>query len=191
MEQFQRDTSPDECNLVEKDEDVRTVKLRRIPAYGLRACIDLPSQGNHVHINMAEDNAESWSLLCVFRVLMFAYPDLDFQAAYDEDYTPTWDEWKIYPRSTLLHHCTLFEYLRHPDMKPYRSITEHPDYDAQKDAWAAHTGRKRPKSGKELLRVVDGIVKQRLKEEDEKIHRARERQKLKDRGWSDKWCWMS
>jgi len=184
MEQDERDTTSDEPNLVETDESGCAVKLRRVLAQGLPACIDLALQGNHVNIKMAEDNAESWSLLSLFRVLMFAYPDLDFQAAYDEEYNPTWEEWKIYPRSTLLHHCTLFEYLRHPDTKPYCSITEHPDYDAEKDAWAAHSGRKRPDSVKELLKVVDGIVKQRLKEEDEKVRRASERQKLKDEGRS-------
>lgn len=179
-EQDERDTTPDEHNLFEKENSGCTVKLTRVTAYGLQACIDLALQGNHVNIKMAEDNAESWSLLSIFRVLMFACPDLDFQAAYDEEYTPTWEEWKVYPRQSLLHHCTLLEYPRHPDTMPCRSITEHPDYDAEKDVWAAHSGRKRPESVKELLEVVDGIVKKRLKEEDEKVRAEAERRRLID-----------
>ncbi|KAK5939736.1 hypothetical protein PMZ80_008118 [Knufia obscura] len=145
------------------------LRMTSVTAYGIQACIDLVMEGRRSNMELAEDNAESWALLNLFRVLIFAYPDFDFFADRDEGWG-----WNARPRETLLHHCSLFDFLRNPETQPYKSITDHPGYDPSKDLWAKGSGRKRPESMKELLETVDEIVKERLRQEDEKARLSRE-----------------
>jgi len=127
-----------------------------VVSYGIEACLALARRDLWNNTNKAEDNADSWALYALLIMLTHTYPDLDILGALDEGDLHTPGDRLIRARDTLLHHCTLFECMRHPDAP---LIGDRPDYDASKDPWGAHSGRRKPTTMKELLDVVQSIAR--------------------------------
>jgi len=144
-------------------------------SYGIEACLALARRDLWNNTNKAEDNADSWALYALLRMLIYAYPDLDILGAIDEEDPSLPRNRIIQARDTLLHHCTLFECLRHPDAG---LISDHPDYNASKDPWAAHSGRKKPATVKELLDVVQGVAR---RPENNTVRNRRKKQRRRQR----------
>lgn len=99
-------------------------------SYGIEACLALARRDLWNNTNKAEDNADSWALYALLRMLIYAYLDLDILGAIDEEDSFVRNDRTVQTRDTLLHHCTLFECLRHPDAG---LISDHPSYNASKD----------------------------------------------------------
>lgn len=117
-------------------------------AYGLESCLGLARRDLLNRTNKAEDNADSWSFYFLLTMLIFVYPDLDFIEAFDTDNEFVEQRRRVRRRSHLLHHCTLFEPLRH---ERAGTIRDHPDYDSSKDYCGANSGRDRPTTVDEIL----------------------------------------
>jgi len=85
----------------------------------------------------AEGNAETWDIYGTLRLLIYAYPELDFLSG------PV-----IVYRQKVLHHFSAFSVLRHPGTTPIQHL---PNYDAQEDLWLQKQGERTPRTVKALL----------------------------------------
>jgi len=117
-----------------------------IMGYGLEACLKMALSKNASDINNAQNNADTWATYGELWIILLAYPEFDCMAS----------SFKVKTRDRLIHHCSLYNCMRHPDAP---SIWELSGYDPSKDSWAEHTGKKRPANVTELLAIVDGLVK--------------------------------
>ncbi|KAK5939737.1 hypothetical protein PMZ80_008119 [Knufia obscura] len=142
----------------------------RLNCYGFEACLDLTDEDDQDGTNQAEDNAETIALYGLSRQLILAYPDFDISIRNRK--------WIMTRRKRLVHHCSLHHCMRHKDAG---SIRDHPDYQPEKDTWGQHTGKKLPSNIIQLLNVVIGLARDRLKEDEERAKRARDREELKRR----------
>ncbi|KAK5955119.1 hypothetical protein OHC33_003798 [Knufia fluminis] len=85
----------------------------------------------------AEANAETWAIYGMLRLWMLAYPEMDFLSG------PV-----VTHREQFLHHCTVFNILRHPDAI---TIEDLPGYKPEKDPWLQEKGERTPNTVKSLL----------------------------------------
>lgn len=120
-------------------------------AYGLESCLALARRDLYYNTNKAEDNADSWSIYFMLRMIVLAYPELDIMEAYRTPDLFAARDRRVRQREYLLHHCTLFQVLRHPDAG---NIWDLPDYDPSKDTWGPDTGRERPQTTTELVEIL-------------------------------------
>lgn len=104
-------------------------------AYGLDGCLALARRDTLLgHVNKAEDNADSWSYYFMLKTLVLVYPELDFmEAVRTNRMRPVTRH--VRKRSTLLHHCTLFDVLRHRNAGSIRNL---PGYDSSKDCFSGY-----------------------------------------------------
>jgi len=105
--------------------------------YGWVKCLALRVVDEQNDTLRAEGNAETWAIHATIRLLIYAYPELDFLSG------PV-----VGCRKTLLHHFSAFNVLRHPNSTLIQDL---PDYDAEKDLWLQKKGERTPKTVKALL----------------------------------------
>lgn len=149
-----RDTDSDHYRAIWGDDPHQHITL--VAAYGLSACLELVRRDAYYGLSRAEENAESWALLMNLRMFTLVYPEFDFDIS----------EWFVVIRTDeLVHHCSLFDCLRHPDAGSIRDL---PEYDRTKDPWRG----KRLTNVKDLLKVVNGIVGEQLNKQDQSEERA-------------------
>ena len=131
--------------------------------YGIRLVFLLAQHSTENDDREAEENAESWSTMCGLRTLQVVYPEYSFlpnmQAWFDAR------SWGVKRREEPLHHCSLFDCMRHEDAG---SILDLPGYDATKDTWGDQTGKKRPKDMNELLKVLVDLARREEQQEYER-----------------------
>ena len=96
--------------------------------------------------NDAEDSADQWATFSRLRLLTLVYPELDFMRS-----------WKV-QRDVLLHHCSIFDCLRHPDAGSIKDLAEH---DCTKDPFYDCGGLNR----NEVLRTLVLLVKENCSNE--------------------------
>ena len=156
-----------------EDPDVRVtmpdIEKQAYGAYGAYGVFTLAEQSIEYGHAKAENNAESWAIFCMLRMLQLAYPEYTFLPGSTSD-----DVLKITRRSTLLHHCSLFDKLRNHWAG---SVTNLQGYDATKDTWADANGKKRPNNVKELLQVVIPIIDA---DQQRELERQKEQIRQKD-----------
>ena len=148
-------------------------------AYGTEAVFLLAQHSTENDDKGAEENADSWAVMCTLRTLQWMYPEFAFLPNLQ-----AWSEtrsWEVKRRPELLHHCSLFDCMRH---EAAGSILDLPGYDATKDLWGRDTDKKRPKSMDELLGVLVDLARYEEYEQHEKRlewlrQAARERIKAK------------
>lgn len=105
--------------------------------YGWVKCLALRVIDEQNETLRAEANAETWANHANIRLLIYAYPELDFLSG------PV-----VRCRKTLLHHFSAFNVLRHPNLTLIQDL---PDYNAEKDLWLQKKGKRTPKTVKALL----------------------------------------
>lgn len=120
-------------------------------AYGLESCLGLARRDILYNTNKAEDNADSWSFFFLLKMIVLVYPDLDITEAYETEDLFAPRNRHVRTRSHLLHHCTLFEPLRH---ERAGTIRDHPDYDASKDYCGAGSDNTRPTTIEDILQEL-------------------------------------
>ena len=112
--------------------------------YGLNDCVWLAQLDNYHDTAYAEENADNWATFGALYMLTMQYPEFDFSGE------------KVERREALLHHCSGFDCLRHPE---HGSIKDLPGYNQSLDLWYCEYGDYMPKTVKELLIVVRDIAK--------------------------------
>lgn len=128
-------------------------------AYGLESSLGLVRRDIPDNLNKAEDNADNWAFYFALRVLMLAYPELDILRALEtpsKDFTPSRT---VYERKDWLHHCTLFNVLRHSDYDDFRRDAGRAEYYDDSKDWCMQEGNVRsPKTMEILLKTLRNIL---------------------------------
>lgn len=113
-------------------------------------CLKLVTRDHENNTRKAESNAQSWESCAALKVYEFVYPEFDFPLHISGKDSP-----KVQQRVTLRHHNTLFSCMRPWSIE---RIQDHADYDPGRDSWADKTGRKRPRTVRELPDVFLSVV---------------------------------
>lgn len=152
-------------------------------AYGLESCLALVRRDERDNTNKAEDNAENWAFYFTIRMLMLAYPEIDFlRAVRTEDPFNLPNRILQYRGGEILHHCTLFEPLRGrvplPPL-PNGGIRDRHYYDITKDYWSVISGRGDSRTLADILEVLEALQKRKEKKSDKN---RRQKARLKAQG---------
>lgn len=76
-----------------------------IVGYGLEACQKMAHSKNASDINNAQDNADTWATYNELWIILLAYPEFDCMDS----------SFKVKTRDRLVHHCSLYNCMRHSD----------------------------------------------------------------------------
>lgn len=137
--------------------------IKRYIGYGPEACFWLVAQDAQHNTRKAEDNADTWGIYACIRMLVYAYPEINFSAP---DHVLQW-------RWDLLHHCTFFEFVRRPYFEP---ISELSGYDPDKDPWGPKSGRRKPTNMTEALEILLELVDEVQQKERHEAEQLRKKE---------------
>lgn len=162
-----RDLKRDSTTVIDSTDSRVELELT---AYGLELCLALIRRDERDNTNKAEGNADNWTYYFLIRMLILAYPEIDFLRPLETDDPFNLPHRKVWYRSgELLHHCTLFERLRSREPLPpmYQGgIRERHIYDPSKDYWSADSGRGEPRTMTDILEVLEKISNRRMKKSE-------------------------